>query len=107
MLDRKILVPFNAAESITPNEAAELAGVHLNTIYNWCAVYGIGRRVACRWHISRIALAMHLEGDEAALVLYHSGERELEPVAAYFARFGMHSQRLQCSQFPQTTLRRA
>ncbi|WP_363351853.1 hypothetical protein [Methylocystis echinoides] len=39
--------------------------------------------------VSRVALAMHLDGDEEALRLYLSGDRVSARVAGYFRRAGL------------------
>jgi hypothetical protein len=85
---RQILTPFNPREAISTKEAAERAGKSVGTIRNWCEWHGIGRQIAREWHVSRVALEMLLEGDDAALVLYHAGERNSETVARYFSQLG-------------------
>jgi hypothetical protein len=87
MTDRiACLVPFDPAESISLKQAAALAGRAPNTIRNWCESHGIGRLIAGRWCVSCVALAMFLDGDEAALRAYLAGERNKPAVAGYFAR---------------------
>lgn len=88
--DNHILRPFNAAEAIRVNVAARLAGVAPRTIQHWCAVHRIGRRIGGgHWRVSRIALAMLLDGDREALRLYLSGDRVSARIAAYFRRAGL------------------
>lgn len=49
--------------------------------------FEIGRRVGGGvWVISKVALAMHLDGDAAALKAYLSGDRSSQAVKAYFER---------------------
>jgi hypothetical protein len=85
-----ILRPFDAAEAIRVNVAARLAGVAPRTIQHWCTVHRIGRRIGGgHWRVSRVALAMHLDGDEEALRLYLSGDRVSARVAGYFRRAGI------------------
>jgi hypothetical protein len=56
----------------------------------WSDQFGVGRRVAGgSWSVSKVALAMLLDGDYKALRAYHAGDRTSEIVAAYFARFGL------------------
>jgi hypothetical protein len=87
----KTLIPFAAEEAISVGEAAAHAGKSERTIRNWCVRPGIGRRVAGgAWAVSRIALAMLLEGDMDALTAYHDGARaQYEPVASYYRRVGL------------------
>lgn len=92
MSDIKCLVPFNPDESASLKQAAALAGRSPNTIRNWCESYGLGRIVGGRWCVSRVALAMYLDGDEAALRAYHAGERNRPAVVGYFARLSQISQ---------------
>jgi hypothetical protein len=88
--DDHILRPFDAAEAIRVNIAARLAGVAPRTIQHWCTVHRIGRRIGGgHWRVSRVALAMHLDGDQEALRLYLGGDRVSTRVAAYFRRAGL------------------
>ena len=65
------LVPFDAAEGLTLQQAAAVAGKSQRTLRNWCIEHGIGRRVADgTWVVSRVALAMLLHGDLDALASY-------------------------------------
>ena len=49
-------------------------------------MYHIGRRVVGGpWQVSRVALAMLLDGNNAALGAYLSGDRDGPLVAPYFA----------------------
>jgi hypothetical protein len=86
---RRVLVPFDTREAISPKQAAGIAGRSESTIRNWCTDYGIGRHVGGGLRVSRVALAMHLDDDRAALAAYLSGDRCEELVAAYFRRFGL------------------
>jgi hypothetical protein len=83
------LVPFHVAEGLTLGQAAEIAGKSERTLRNWCVEHGIGRRVAGgAWAVSRVALAMLLDGDRDALICYrdHGVRASYEPVAKYFYR---------------------
>ncbi len=87
----RVLVPFDRREALTLAEAAEIAGKSISTVRNWCAVHDIGRRVAGGpWQISRIALAMFLDGDGIALEKYLAGDRETDVVRNYFRRAGLN-----------------
>lgn len=86
----QVLVPFHRAEAISTAEAADLAGKHERTIRLWCEMHGIGRRVAGGpWRVSRVALGMLLDGDQAALQAYLRGDRTSPAVVAYFEREGL------------------
>src|SRR4051812_39528449 len=77
----QVLVPFDPREAIGLKQAAALAGKSEATLRSWCALYDIGRRVAGgSWMISRIALAMFLDGDKRALRAYLHGDRSSEIV---------------------------
>jgi hypothetical protein len=83
-----VLVPFDKKkEALSVTCAAEKAGKSQTTIRGWCRRYHIGRRVGGEWAVSRVALAMLLEGDHDALAAYHDGARaQYEPVARYYRR---------------------
>jgi hypothetical protein len=84
------LKPHIRGEAISLKEAAEIAGRSESTIRNWCNQRGIGRRIAGgKWDVSRIALAMLLDGDGGALAAYLSGERLSVSVKPYFDRYGV------------------
>ena len=86
----QILVPFDKREAMTLRAAAELAGRSEGTVRMWCERYGIGRRVAGGpWAVSRVALAMLLDGNAEALAAYHAGDRHGPLVAPYFERLGL------------------
>lgn len=84
------LKPHIRGEAISPREAAEIAGRSESTIRNWCNRDGVGRRIAGgKWDVSRVALAMLLDGDAEALSAYLSGDRHGELVKSYFDRCGV------------------
>lgn len=85
-----VLVPFDAREAITLKEAAALCGKTPVTVRNWCEAYGLGRRIGGTWAVSRVALAMFLDGDEQALALYLDGDRIAESVLLYYRRFNFY-----------------
>jgi hypothetical protein len=85
--DRKILTPFDKRECISLKEAAEIAGKSESTMRGWCDEHGLGRRVGGGpWMVSKVTLAMFLDGDVKALRAYHAGDRSSELVASYFQR---------------------
>ena len=72
----RVLVPFDRAEALSLRAAAKLAGVSEGTVRKWCGLYFIGRRVAGGpWKVSRIALALFLDGNEIGLNSYLRGDR--------------------------------
>ena len=88
--ERKILWPFNKREVLSLRAAANIAGKSELTMRTWCEVYGLGRRIGNGpWSVSKVALAMHLDGDRKALRAYHAGDRTSDLVAPYFRRAGM------------------
>jgi hypothetical protein len=86
---RKILVPFDRREAMSLREAAKFAGRSESTMRNWCEVHGIGRRVGGVWCVSRIALAIFLDGDDFGLKLYHDGETSSDYLTHYYERFAL------------------
>jgi hypothetical protein len=46
----------------------------------------IGRRIGGRWAVSKIALAMLLDGDKDALAAYLAGDRSSSIVIGFFDR---------------------
>jgi hypothetical protein len=85
--ERQILCPFDKRECISLKEAADIAGKSESTLRAWCEQHGLGRRVGGgTWSVSKVALAMFLDGDAKALRAYHAGERSSETVAPYFER---------------------
>jgi hypothetical protein len=86
----QVLVPFDKREGVSLEAAAVVAGKSAGTIRNWCIQHSIGRRVGGGvWVVSKVALAMHLDGDEVALSAYLAGDRESVFVVSYFAKFGL------------------
>ena len=88
-LEPQVLVPFQLAEALTTGEAGQIAGVTQRTMRLWCHLLGIGRRIKGQWRVSKVALAMHLDGDREALALYLDGDRSSDAVVAYFKRCGV------------------
>jgi hypothetical protein len=88
--DRKILSPFDKRECLTLRQAAAIAGKSGSTLRVWCEGYGLGRRVGGgTWCVSKVALAMHLDGNRKALRAYHAGNRSDPNVVYYFEREGL------------------
>lgn len=84
------LIPYDRREGIPLSVAANRAGKSPGTIRNWCIEHGIGRRVGGgQWIVSKVALAMFLDGDEVALAAYKDGDRSSSCVAVYFRREGL------------------
>src|SRR5258707_511638 len=83
----RVLVPFDVREGIDLCGAAKRAGKSQTTIRNWCNERGLGRRVGGGvWVVSKVALAMHLDGDALALKAYLAGDRSSQAVTAYYER---------------------
>lgn len=99
---RLVLVPFNQQESMSLRAASRFAGRSESTMRNWCEAHGLGRRIGGVWCVSRIALAMFLDGDHFALSVYHSGEISSDYISPYYARFGLKAQAPQSPQIPQS-----
>jgi hypothetical protein len=89
LLEPQILRPFNRSEVLSIAEAAHLAGRSERTIRDWCLLNDIGRRIGGRWAVSRVALAMFLDGDREALASYLGGDRTSPAVTTYFERCGL------------------
>jgi len=80
----QVLIPFDKREAMTLRAAAEHAGKSEGTVRTWCLQQDIGRRVAGGpWHVSRVALAMLLDGNAEALAAYHAGDRHGPLVRPY------------------------
>jgi hypothetical protein len=78
--ERQILSPFDKTECLSLKEAADIAGKSESTMRNWCGVHGLNRRIGGgTWAVSKVALAMFLDGDFAALRAYHAGDRTTPP----------------------------
>lgn len=58
----------------------------MRTIRDWCLLHDLGRRIGGQWAVSRVALAMFLDGDQEALAAYLRGDRSSSTVIAYFER---------------------
>ncbi len=88
----KVLTPYDPREGISLAVAAKRAGKSETTLRNWCVQHGLGRRVGGGvWVVSQVALAMFLDGDQAALAAYLSGDRSGGLIGTYFRRFGLQS----------------
>ncbi len=89
MSDPQVLRPFQRAEVLSIAEAAVEADRQVRTMRDWCARHDIGRRIEGQWAVSRVALAMFLDGDRAALAAYLAGDRSSPTVISYFERCGV------------------
>ena len=88
-----VLVPYDRRESLTLQQAGEIAGRNPETIRRWCSLKDVGRRIGGRWAVSHPALLMFLDNDRRALAAYHAGHRSGGLVEAYFTRAGMRAAR--------------
>ena len=91
----QVLIPFDLAEALTIQQAANVAGRSVVTLRTWAALHDLGRPVAARWMISRVALAMFLDGDREALRAYLAGDRSSALVIGYFQRFALATKKVQ------------
>ena len=86
----KRLSRLSSNRSQKRKDAASIAGKSESTMRGWCDEHGLGRRIGGgTWSVSKVALAMFLDGDMKALRAYHAGDRTGELVAAYFRRAGI------------------
>ena len=88
-LPPQVLLPFHRDEVLSIAEAALHAGKSARTTREWCMRFDIGRRIAGRWAVSKIALEMLLHDDRDALHRYLAGDRSSSAVTAYFKRLGV------------------
>ena len=84
----QVLRPFNRAEVLSIEEAAEIAGKSIRTMREWCQRHDIGRRIGGRWAVSKVALAMLLDGEAEGLAAYLDGDRESPTIVKYFSLQG-------------------
>ena len=92
MLDRhepQVLRPFHRSEVLSIAEAARIAGRAVRTIREWCLFHDIGRRIGGRWAVSKVALAMWLDGNQETLAAYLAGDRSSPTITEYFDRCGV------------------
>lgn len=85
----QVLRPFIRDEVVSIGEAALIAGRAKRTVREWCLLYDLGRRIVGQWSVSKVALAMFLDADKAALDLYLRGNRHSEAVTSYYTRLGV------------------
>lgn len=84
-----VLSPFDPREALTVHKAAKRATVTVGTIRNWCRDHMIGRKIGGSFRVSAVALHMYMDGNHAALKLYHAGDRANDVVRAYFNAAGI------------------
>ena len=80
----QVLRPFHRSEAITIAEAARIAGRSVRTLRDWCLRHDVGRRIGGQWAVSKVALAMWLDGERSALRAYLAGDRCSESVIRYY-----------------------
>jgi hypothetical protein len=85
----QVLRPYHRSEALSIAEAARVAGRSVRTIRDWCARLDLGRRIGGQWAVSKVALAMLLDGNKEALAVYLAGDRSSPIVAEYFSRCGV------------------
>ena len=91
LAEPQVLRPFHRSEVLSVAEAASVAGKSVRTVRSWCQLHDVGRRVGGRWAVSKIALAMLLDGNRTALAAYLSGDRQSKIVLEYFRRHAVAS----------------
>jgi hypothetical protein len=82
----QVLVPFHRSEVVSIADAAHIAGRTKRTMRDWCQRFDVGRRIGGQWAVSKVALAMWLDGNKEALAAYLAGDRSSPTVAEYFER---------------------
>jgi hypothetical protein len=85
----QVLIPFHHREAVSLPKAAITAAKSERTVRNWCGAHDLGRRIGGHWAVSRVALAMYLDGNEPALRSYLMGARQFPLVADYYRRLGL------------------
>jgi hypothetical protein len=80
----QVLRPYHAAETLTIEQAALIAGRSPRTIRDWAARFDIGRRIQGRWAISKVALGLFLDGDVIALAASSLGTAVPRPSSNIF-----------------------
>jgi hypothetical protein len=85
----QVLRPFNHAEALSIAEAAFIAKRSKRCIREWALLHDLGRRIGGQWVISKVALAMLLDGSKEALEKYLQGDRRSPIVTGYFERCGV------------------
>ena len=86
--DLYVLKPFSREEAMDVSLAADQAGISIYTMKAW-ARRGLGRVVAGKILVSRVALAAYLDDDVIALAEYQRGYRNTPRVAAIYRRLGI------------------
>ncbi len=84
-----VLRPFNSAEAMSTTEAAKMAGIAPRTMRDLCLNRPIARQILGHWKVSKPALQMLLDGNDAALKAYASGDRTSSLVTDYFRASGI------------------
>lgn len=85
----QVLRPYNRAEAMTVAEAAVEARRSPRTVRDWALLHDLGRKIAGRLALSKVALAMWLDGNKLALALYLAGDRSSELIRRYFEDCGV------------------
>ena len=86
LAEPQVLRPFHRSEVLSVAEAASMAGKSVRTIRDWCLLRDVGRRIGGRWAVSKVALAMLLDGNKEALAAYLTGDRSSSTIKSYFDR---------------------
>ena len=100
----RVLRPFHRSEAIPVVEAAHRSGCSVRTMRERCLRYDLGRRIGGQWAVSKVALAMWLDGAKEALAAYLAGDRTSPLVFRYFERCEVPLPRLVSGDIPTTTV---
>ena len=86
-----IPVPMLPEEIMSTKEAAHRVQVTERTVRRWCREYGIGRqpKSGATVQVSIVALEMCVCGDDEALELLRTNQREHPTVQFYINRLGL------------------
>jgi hypothetical protein len=84
-----ILRPFHRSEVLSIEQAAFIANKSKRTIREWVLLHDLGRRIGGHWVVSKVALAMWLDGNKDALSRYLAGDRSSPTITEYFEHCGV------------------
>jgi len=82
----QVLRPFHRSEALSIAEAARISGCSVRTMRERCLCHDLGRRIGGQWAVSKVALAMWLDGNREALAAYLTGDRSSPTAVVYFER---------------------
>jgi Helix-turn-helix domain len=83
----EILRPFHRSEALSIAQAAFIANKSKRTVREWAQLHDLGRRIGGQWVVSKVALAMWLDGNKDALSRYLTGDRSSPTITHYFEQY--------------------